>query len=96
MNRKFILKKSPAGVVLRTDENYGVLSIIKWSGRQPIPNLGDRVCVFMNDLGYGEVTGFFVSSGYLGVEVYLENPPVWFVIQNDGNIPVLVYGSELR
>jgi hypothetical protein len=54
---------------------------MRWSGKMPLPKIGDRVNITMNSIGYGEVKGYFVSvtdrGVYLGVMVLPENPPDW-------------------
>jgi hypothetical protein len=70
----------------------------EWSGRSEIPSVGDRVCVGMNAIGWGNVTGYFTETAtadveYLGVEVDLD------VLWNGGNgfhASVPVFGSELK
>ena len=72
----------------------------RWSNARPIPSKGERVRVVMNGLGWGTVVDYFYETGtnlrYVGVAVALEAPPEWFVKQNNGNIPALVYGSEIE
>jgi hypothetical protein len=68
----------------------------KWSGKGEPPKLGSRVVVTMNGLGPGEVRGFFVQGGYLGIGVKLDSPPHWYKYQNKGNPIARVFGAEVR
>lgn len=54
----------------------------KWSKATPPPVIGSTVKVTMNGLGEGEVVGYEVLSGWLGVWVRLANPPKWWTDQN--------------
>lgn len=73
-----------------------------WSGGVRFPEppaLGTRLCVSMNHLGIGTVVGYFVESGYLGVEVHPDagQRPDWHIRQNGDRHPhYLVFGTEIR
>lgn len=67
---------------------------IKWSGEIGVPEIGWRVHVIINDLGPGEVCGYFIEHGWLGVEVALLTPPDWYVKQN-GDSVARVFGAEI-
>lgn len=54
----------------------------KWSGKGPVPIVGGKVKVIMNNMGKGTVVSYFVQEGYLGVRVKLHKPPAWFKKQN--------------
>jgi len=73
-----------------------------WSGgeRFPVPPaIGTRLRVSMNALGTGTLLGYFVESGYLGVEVRPDagQRPDWHIRQNGDRHPhYLVFGTEIR
>ena len=78
---------------------------VKWVSSEPIPQVGKRILVTMNNFGYGIVSGYSVQgnsdtdAGYLGVVVQLENPPKWFVKQCQLNKKELVgtfFGTEIK
>lgn len=54
----------------------------KWSGKAPVPAIGEEVKVTMNSMGKGQVMSYFVEEGYLGCYVKLAKPPAWFKKQN--------------
>lgn len=67
-----------------------------WVSESSIPDLGGEVTVHMNALGRGIVTGYFVENGFQGVQVFLLDPPGWWIDQNDGeNKHALVFGREI-
>lgn len=68
----------------------------QWSGRRAIPVKGDRVRIYVNDLGCGTVTGHFTEEGYLGVIVKLDEPPKWWTKQNGADAPVHAFGIEIE
>lgn len=49
----------------------------KWSGKNPVPKIGDKVRINFNQLGSGVVRSYFFEHGYLGILVKLDNPPEW-------------------
>lgn len=55
---------------------------LKWSATFALPEIGQRIYVTMNGIGYAEVKGYFSSDGYVGVMTLAENPPKWLVKQN--------------
>jgi hypothetical protein len=67
----------------------------KWSGKNPPPAIGSKVAANFNNLGRGTVTGYFEEGGWLGVLVQLDNPPSWYVKQNNGNVIAHIFGAEL-
>lgn len=79
------LLELPAGVVQRTEENYHDTSILKWSGKHPIPAIGERVRINFNEFGNGRVVNYFYEHGYLGVYVKLVKAPAWHNKQMAGN-----------
>lgn len=59
---------------------------MRWSGKGPIPQIGDRVKVTMNRIGEAEVKGYFVSWGggsdwYVGVMALPLKPPAYYTRQ---------------
>ena len=69
----------------------------KWSGKGPIPAIGDRVHINFNSFGSGTVRGYFVEEEWIGVEVECDQRPEWHVRQNGDRHPhPLVFGAELR
>jgi hypothetical protein len=92
------LMELPAGVVLKTSENTGDESILKWSGDYPIPEIGRKVKINFNELGTGSVQSYFTEYGYLGIEVRLDKEPKWKKVQHKGTPRegiALVFGAEI-
>jgi hypothetical protein len=48
-----------------------------WSGAFPVPAIGSRVFIKMNNIGWAVVKGYFESCGYVGVMTLPVNPPAW-------------------
>jgi hypothetical protein len=71
---------------------------IQWSGVRPVPAIGTRVRVTMNDLGPGVITGYFVEYGWLGVYVRLDpdTRPAWHKKQNPTKTDAMVFGIEIQ
>lgn len=72
-----------------------------WTGEDPVPPMGSRVMVTMNNMGTGEVVGYYMAKGednnaYTGVVVLLDTPPIWYLEQNSGCRLVWVFGREVR
>ena len=67
-----------------------------WAGKVAPPPVGTKIDVNMNGLGHGNVVGYFVLEGYLGLRVSLDNPPEWYVRQNKGNAVGHIFGPEFR
>ncbi len=63
------------------------LSKLRWSGNMPLPEIGQRVKSRMNGLGHGTVRAYFVEDGWVGVYVWLETPPAWWVAQQRTKVP---------
>lgn len=77
----------------------------RWSGGHgltehdtdnPIPQIGDRVKVLINNLGYGTVEAYFEDDGWLGVKVVLENRPDWHKKNNPDRNFCTVFGAEIE
>jgi hypothetical protein len=88
----------PEGIVLRTEENSGDESVIKWSGCYPIPQIGQSVRINFNTLGTGVVESYFVEHGYCGVTVRLDKEPEWKIKQHKGTKHAgiaMVFGLEI-
>jgi hypothetical protein len=48
-----------------------------WSGDFPIPDIGTKIFVRMNKIGYAVVKGYFKSAGFVGVMAIPTKPPRW-------------------
>jgi len=57
--------------------------MLKWSAPFPLPNVGDRVYITLNNIGWGTVKGYFSEAGFLGCMTLAENPPEWLVKQRE-------------
>lgn len=51
---------------------------MKWSGAGLLPQIGERVYMKINSIGFGKVEGYCDSHGWLGLLVMPENPPDWY------------------
>lgn len=71
---------------------------VKWSSKLPLPAVGDRVYMAINQIGYGEVKAYADCHGWLGILVKPEDPPEWWVKQNQNVLDGLccVFGMEVR
>ena len=56
---------------------------LKWSGDFPLPEVGSRVYVVMNHIGWAIVKGYFESAGYVGVMTLAVDPPQWLRAQRE-------------
>jgi hypothetical protein len=69
---------TPAGV---KDEGFALYDFgdqrLKWSAPFPLPALGTRVYITMNNIGWASIEGFFAEDGYVGVMTRAEDPPQW-------------------
>jgi len=79
MKAQFLIEMpTPAGV---KDEGFALYDFgdqcLKWSAPFPLPALGTRVYITMNNIGWASVEGFFAEDGFLGVMTRAENPPQW-------------------
>jgi hypothetical protein len=68
---------------------------LRYSGKNPVPALGQEVEATINNLGRGVVVGYQAIDGYLGVNVELTNPPKWHVRDNGGRTTGLLFGVEI-
>jgi hypothetical protein len=71
----------------------------KWSGKDPVPAIGQSIHVRINRIGTAKVVGYAIDCGYLGVLAYPLDPPEWWVRQNGPSTPenaALVFGAELQ
>ena len=59
------------------------------------PKIGDRVDVVINGFGSGEVIGYFVESGFLGIYVVPDERPKWHRLQNPDRPYCMVFGAEV-
>jgi len=83
--RSYGLLDLPTDVAQRTEENSGDTTVLKWSGKHPIPAIGERVHLNFNEFGNGTVVSYFWEHGYLGVYVKLVKAPAWHNKQMAGN-----------
>jgi len=54
---------------------------LKWSGKMPLPAIGDRIYLRINSIGYGRVAGYAEVEDFVGLIVEPESPPDWYVKQ---------------
>jgi hypothetical protein len=75
-----------------------------WSGKSPIPKIGEQVKINFNQFGTGKVVDYFVETGekqdgtkvkYQGVRVVLDVQPDWHKKQAPGQPWAMVFGIEL-
>jgi len=69
---------------------------VTWFNANPPPPIGARVRANFNKLGAGEVVGYFVEDGFLGLLVKLEDPPAWHVKQNGRGVKAHLFGPEFE
>jgi len=69
-----------------------------WSGNGLPPDVGTRIKITMNAIGFGTVKGYFVEHGWLGLLVEPEAPPKWWREQNKGECDRLchIFGIEFK
>lgn len=82
-------------IISVTKENKSDISILKWSGEFPIPAIGSTIRSKRNDLGTAVVLNYAIQFGYVGLVVLFDDPPKWYIEQNQGNEPAILYGAEL-
>lgn len=75
--------------------------LARWSvaknGCQSPPAVGERINATVNGFGPGEVVGYFVEGGWMGVEVKLDVRPDWHIkINGDKHPHPLVFGNEIE
>ncbi|GAB3841096.1 hypothetical protein [Hymenobacter jeollabukensis] len=80
-----------AGVLTRAELPADLI----WSGKQPLPAIGERVYIRMNDFGPAVVNYYFHADGFLGVLCTPEVLPDWFKLQSPGVTKVHAFGVEL-
>lgn len=73
----------------------------KWSSTRAntegaLPAIGSRVKINFNELGSGEVTGYFFESGWIGCYVALDKEPAWRKKQSSAGKPAMVFGAEIN
>ena len=68
---------------------------LAWSGGGVPPQIGTKVYTPGNAIGVGTVLRYFSDSGFLGVEVLPEDPPIWYAEQNGLHTPCHLFGAEL-
>jgi hypothetical protein len=68
---------------------------MKWSGKMPLPSIGDRIYMAINSIGYGKVEGYCESHGWLGLMVWPENPPRWYFDQTRRHVDETIKARRL-
>jgi hypothetical protein len=68
----------------------------KWSGKGPIPAIGDKIVALINGRWEGKVTGYFVEHGYQGIEVACTKRPDWKAKQEPDDNHCLFFGIDLQ
>lgn len=58
--------------------------LLKWSGAFPLPAIGDRV--YITNIGWAIVKGYFSEAGFLGCMTLAENPPEWLKKQRERDL----------
>jgi len=65
---------TPAGV---KDDGFALYDSgeerLRWSAPFPLPAIGTRVYITMNNIGWASIEGFFAEDGYVGVMTRLKN-----------------------
>jgi hypothetical protein len=79
MKAQFLIEMpTPARV---KDEGFALYDFedqrLKWSAPFPLPALGTRVYITMNNIGWASIEGFFAEDGYVRVMTRAEDPPQW-------------------
>lgn len=102
MDTEYFLNKIPEGVVEAVflpngNPDPAQEDKIKWSGTFPIPAIGTRVAITINNLGCGPVTGYFYEYNWLGLYVRLDpnTRPGWHKKQNPDRDYAMVFGIEI-
>lgn len=77
----FIPEPVPTGKPAADSTGFAIYEVdgqqLKWSGKMPLPKIGDRIEIIMNRIGPGVVKGYFSEAGFLGVMTSADNPPEW-------------------
>lgn len=81
---------------LATVEAWRLPDGLKWTGKGPVPALGERVTIHVNKIGAGTVQGYFHLAGFLGVLVDVPNLPDWYCKGQATKPFPHVYGRELE
>lgn len=84
--RFFIPKPTPTEQPIAAAERFGIYlndrnEALSWSGTFPLPDIGSRVFITMNNIGWARVVGYFQQDGdkevFLGVMTKATNPPAY-------------------
>jgi hypothetical protein len=54
----------------------------QWSGKLPLPEIGDRVYATCNSFGPSTVTGYFTQGRWIGITVMPDKCPEFYLNQN--------------
>lgn len=87
----------PEKYELRSEANLHDQSVIKWSGKLPVPEIGQEVKLYVTGFGSGIVSGYFVEYGWLGVYVRLakNQRPAWHKKQLPDIDHYMAFGIDL-
>ncbi len=85
-------------------DHFDVPGESRWSGKMLVPTIGDKVTVTINGFGLGTIVGYFIEHDWLGVYVKLDDPPSWWVEQQErraehpGRIAgcAMAFGAEIK
>jgi hypothetical protein len=89
------LKTPPPHITPKTEEERESTEI-KWSGKMPVPEVGDRINVRMNGFGPSTVMGYLPLHGWLGLAVRPDVRPDWLIKQDPERHVILVFGAEIE
>ena len=79
---RYHLRALPAWYQAAEDGGKRPGTAAAWSGPVAPPGVGETIHV--PNFGPAKVAGYFVETGYLGLELHLASPPAWWVKQNGG------------
>ena len=102
-NNRYGLAELPAAVAAPIRDGDAVTNLGRgaflWSGRFPVPAIGEKVAINFNQLGSGVVESYLTEYGWLGVCVRLDDAPDWHRRQTAGTKHAgraMVFGAELK
>ena len=80
--RFFIPKPTATDNAIRVGEKFGIYindrqQPLQWSADFPLPEIGSRIFIAMNSIGWAKVMGYLESDHFLGVMTKATKPPVW-------------------
>ena len=91
MEHSYIPQPKAVATEIADGDNFAIYEAegfpgLKWSGKMPLPKIGERIYASMNSLGWAKVEGYYESGGFLGLMLRFENPPDWYERQRQGNV----------